>query len=90
MSDAASKLDADTAGLLASIERGLQGVMRGEGRVNTGEEIERRTRGRPVADVHKKPVTLRIDPHALEVWRASGKGWQTRAAEVLAKYAPTA
>jgi len=37
---------------------------------------------------HKQPVTLRLDPEVLAGWRASGKGWQTRAAEVLGKYAP--
>ena len=37
----------------------------------------------------KAPVTLRLDePVALERWRASGKGWQTRAAALLAKKAP--
>jgi uncharacterized protein (DUF4415 family) len=36
----------------------------------------------------KAPVTLRMDEAALTRWRASGKGWQTRAAEVLSRYAP--
>ncbi len=50
-----------------------------------------RARGRPVGSVqaaHKAPVTLRLEPQTLERWRASGKGWQTRAAAVLAKAAP--
>ena len=46
-------------------------------------------RGRPRTQVHKAPVTLRLDPQALALWRASGKGWQTRAAAVLAERAPT-
>ena len=45
-------------------------------------------RGRPPAAQHKAPVTLRMDKQALAAWRASGKGWQTRAAQVLAKHAP--
>lgn len=45
-------------------------------------------RGRPPATVHKAPVTLRLDPEALARWRSSGKGWQTRAAAILAEKAP--
>lgn len=48
-------------------------------------------RGRPVGSVQavkKRPTTLRLDDEALARWRASGKGWQTRAAAVLAKHAP--
>ena len=72
--------------LLRSIEEGLAG---GVGRVNTPEQIvARRATGRPVQAVHKAPVTLRLDPEVLAAWRASGKGWQTRAAQALAKLAP--
>ena len=89
MSDATTKLDADTAALLASLERGLQQAQRGEGRVHTPEQImARRTGGRPVQAVHKAPVTLRLDPEVLAAWRSSGKGWQTRAAQALATLAP--
>lgn len=71
--------------LLRSIEEGLAGV----GRVHTPEQIvARRTGGRPVQAVHKAPVTLRLDPDVLAAWRASGKGWQTRAAQALAALAP--
>jgi uncharacterized protein (DUF4415 family) len=45
-------------------------------------------RGRPPAAHHKAPVTLRMDADALAAWRASGKGWQTRAAQALAALAP--
>ncbi|MEY4265943.1 MAG: hypothetical protein RIS90_478 [Pseudomonadota bacterium] len=45
-------------------------------------------RGRPKATQHKEPVTLRVDPEVLAAWRASGKGWQTRAAAALAAQAP--
>lgn len=91
MPETVTKLDADTAALLASIERGLQEAQRGEGRVNTPEQIlARRSGGRPVQAVHKAPVTLRLDPDVLAAWRASGKGWQTRAAQALATLAPKA
>ena len=35
-------------------------------------------RGRPKAEHHKEPVTLRVDAEVLAAWRASGKGWQSR------------
>lgn len=72
--------------LLRSVEQGLAG---GVGRVHTPEQImARRAAGRPVQAVHKAPVTLRLDPDVLAAWRASGKGWQTRAAQALADMAP--
>jgi uncharacterized protein (DUF4415 family) len=45
-------------------------------------------RGRPKADVTKERLTIRVDPAVLARWRASGPGWQTRAAAVLASAAP--
>ena len=48
---------------------------------------ELKRRGRPVG-TNKSPATLRIDTEALNRWRSSGKGWQTRAAQVLAQHAP--
>ncbi|MDR2839619.1 MAG: BrnA antitoxin family protein [Azonexus sp.] len=63
-------------------------AVKGEGRVTTPEQIAARTRGRPVQAVHKSPVTLRLDPDVVARWRASGKGWQTRAAAALAAAAP--
>ncbi|MDR2991175.1 MAG: BrnA antitoxin family protein [Burkholderiaceae bacterium] len=72
------------AALLRSVEQALAG----QGRVTTGQEIARRTGGRPPLAVHKQPVTLRMAPDALAKWRASGKGWQTRAAAILAAHAP--
>ena len=46
-----------------------------------------RARG-PQKTPTKVPTTIRLDEAALDRWRASGKGWQTRAAQVLAKHAP--
>lgn len=64
-------------------------------RIHTPDEIKARVeakkRGRPLGSTKpstKSPATLRIDTDALELWRASGKGWQTRAAALLAKHAP--
>ena len=84
------KPDAETLQFMADLERSLQEALRGEGRITTGEAIAKRTAGRPPQAVHKAPVTLRLDPDALALWRASGKGWQTRAAQALAAAAPKA
>jgi uncharacterized protein (DUF4415 family) len=71
--------------------RSLDQVKAGQhGMVHTPEMIEARRRGRPTGSVKvvtKQPTTLRLDPQTLESWRATGKGWQTRAAEVLETYA---
>lgn len=74
-------LEFETA-LLRSVDQAL----RGEGQVTTSEQIKAR-RGRPVQATHKEPVTLRLDSEVLAHWRATGKGWQTRAAQVLADWA---
>lgn len=88
-SKSVSAIDADTAQLMRDLEQGLQEANAGVyARVSTSADIAKRALGRPVQATHKQPVTLRIDRQALEGWRASGKGWQTRAAEVLAKHAP--
>jgi uncharacterized protein (DUF4415 family) len=71
--------------LLESVSQTLRGE---HARVTAGEAIARRVGGRPVQTVHKQPVTLRLDPDVLAQWRASGKGWQTRAAEALRKAMP--
>lgn len=44
--------------------------------------------GRPVTSTPKLAITLRLAPDTLARWRASGKGWQTRAAQVLDRAAP--
>lgn len=43
-------------------------------------------RGRPTADVHKVPVTVRLDPEIVEFFRDSGRGWQSRMNTALARY----
>ena len=52
------------------------------------KEHAARKRGRPAGSGSTAQFTLRMNAEALSRWRASGKGWQTRAAEVLAKHAP--
>lgn len=47
-----------------------------------------RPRGRPKAAVVKERLTVRVDPQALARWRASGPGWQTRLAALVAAKAP--
>lgn len=73
--------------LLESIRQAKRGEF---AKVTTPEQIIAR-RGRPVGSVQattKTPTTLRLDTPALNRWRASGKGWQTRAAAILEQYAP--
>jgi uncharacterized protein (DUF4415 family) len=44
--------------------------------------------GRPPLPNPKVAISLRLAPQVLKRWKASGSGWQTRMAEVLAKRAP--
>jgi uncharacterized protein (DUF4415 family) len=46
-----------------------------------------RLRGKQKAPT-KVPLYIRIAPDALDAWRATGKGWQTRLAESIASTAP--
>jgi len=87
------KRDAEMQQFMDDLEHSLQQAKAGDfARVHTPEKIlARRKVGRPTGSVqltHKKPTTLRLDEQTLERWRASGRGWQTRAAAVLAQYAP--
>ena len=49
-----------------------------------------RPRGRPKSDVTCVAISLRLQPDTLDAWKASGAGWQTRVAAVLAAHAPHA
>lgn len=56
-----------------------------------GEEAAQailKPRGRPKAEKTKTQISLRLDESTIEAWRATGRGWQTRMAEQLAKSAP--
>jgi uncharacterized protein (DUF4415 family) len=93
MSDA-TKIDADTAQLMRDLEQGLQEAAAGQvAAVHSPADIRARRRGRPVGSVQAEtlvPITLRVDRETVERWRASGKGWQTRAAGILAANKPEA
>ncbi len=41
--------------------------------------------GRPKSASPRKLISLRLPPEVVELWRATGPGWQTRMAEQLAK-----
>lgn len=61
----------------------------GGGVAPTVAELRLKRGQRGAQKTPKKVATaLRLDAEALARWRASGKGWQTRAATLLAKYAP--
>jgi uncharacterized protein (DUF4415 family) len=75
--------------LMVSIAQAQRGEF---ARVHTPEMIAERIakRGRPAGSlqsVTKKAISLRIDPSALEQLRCTGKGWQTRAAQILERHA---
>jgi uncharacterized protein (DUF4415 family) len=85
----AKAIEADAGEALPDLRQSLAEAKAGlHARVHTPEQIVAR-RGRPSKTTHKQPVTLRLDPEALAAWRASGKGWQTRAAQVLADWLKT-
>jgi uncharacterized protein (DUF4415 family) len=50
--------------------------------------LQGKLRGRPKSAVVKARLTVRVEPQALERWRASGPGWQTRLAALVARMAP--
>lgn len=45
--------------------------------------------GRPVSDVTKDRITIRLSHEVTEYFRATGKGWQTRIDEALKEYVAT-
>ncbi|PRD40437.1 hypothetical protein C5748_25805, partial [Phyllobacterium phragmitis] len=44
-----------------------------------------RSRGRPPVENPKQQVSLRLSPDVLAKLKATGKGWQSRADEILRK-----
>lgn len=68
--------------------RSLDQSTRGEGRVNTVQEIAAR-RGRPIGSVKPKPkvpTTIRFDQDILDALKASGRGWQTRVNDAVREW----
>ena len=51
-----------------------------------GKQLVRR--GRPKVANPRKLLSLRLQPDVIARWKATGPGWQTRMAQVLAKSAP--
>jgi uncharacterized protein (DUF4415 family) len=51
------------------------------------EQMEReiKRRGRPKKTAHKKTISIRLFEYDLATLRASGKGWQTRVSDFIAK-----
>jgi uncharacterized protein (DUF4415 family) len=47
-------------------------------------------RGRPKLADPKRLLSIRVATSVIAAWKASGAGWQTRMAEVLAKRTPKA
>ena len=46
-------------------------------------------RGRPVAEITKKRVSIRLSPDTVTKFRATGKGWQTRIDKALGVWLAT-
>lgn len=46
-------------------------------------ESIRRSRGRPVVEVRKQQISLRLDPDVIAKFKATGKGWQARINDIL-------
>jgi uncharacterized protein (DUF4415 family) len=75
--------------LLESVRQAITGNFVGDSIAYTPNTIETiKRRGRPTQSIHKQATTLRLDNSTLAKWRATGKGWQTRAAMVLSQHAP--
>ena len=53
----------------------------------TNEQISLATRrGRPLQEIRKQAISLRLPAVAVKKLRASGKGWQTRLSDMVAKW----
>lgn len=90
-----TRMDPETAAFAESVRQSLLQAKQGKAaHVYTPSDLQtiKTKRGRPAGSTQsqvKKPTTLRLDEEVLERWRASGKGWQTRAASLLAQHAPS-
>ena len=71
----------------AALLRSVGQAVRGEyAAVHTPEQIAARKRGRPVGTVKanaKVSTTIRCDADVLEALKATGRGWQSRANDLL-------
>jgi len=81
MNKTKAAIDPETAEFEAALLRSIDQTARGEGRVNTPEQIHARRVGRPVGTVKSAPkvsTTIRLSPDVVQAFRSAGDGWQTR------------
>lgn len=81
MNKTRTAIDPEIAEFEAALLRSIDQTARGEGRVNTPEQIQARRVGRPVGTVKSAPkvsTTIRLSPDVVQAFRAAGDGWQTR------------
>lgn len=81
MKQAKHDVDPEMAEFEAALLRSVDQAARGEGRVNTPEQIVARRVGRPAGSVKAAPkvaTTIRLSPDVIQAFRAAGDGWQTR------------
>jgi len=80
-------IEADAGKRVTGLRTALKQAQAGKfAEVHTPEKIAARKRGRPVGTVKieaKVPTTIRMDADVLQVFKASGRGWQTRVNDVL-------
>ena len=79
--------DPEVLGFEAALLRSVGQAVRGEyAAIHTPEQIAARKRGRPVGTVKanaKVSTTIRFDADVLEALKATGRGWQSRANDLL-------
>jgi len=89
----ARAIEADAGEKLPGLRESLEQAKRGEfAAVHTPEQIMAR-RGRPVGTTKtdtKVAVKMRLDPDLVAALRATGRGWQTRANQILRERVLTA
>ena len=87
-----SRADIDPSKIAATTEAEIRQHMIEDGEdpdaPPTGYVLRRPGQRGPGRRAAKVQLTLRIDPAALARWKASGDGWMSRAAHLLAKEAP--
>lgn len=86
-------IEADAGEKLPGLRESLEQAKRGEfAAVHTPEQIMAR-RGRPVGSTKpdsKVAVKMRLDPDLVAALRATGRGWQSRANQILRERVLTA
>lgn len=81
-------VDSEMVEFEESLLRSVDQALRGEGRINSVQQITAR-RGRPLGSIKSQPkvaTTIRFDQDILDALRASGRGWQTRVNDVMREW----